>query len=71
MMSDITVGLDSLSFESGLSECEKPFLFLKARYTGLVLCSCAHAAFFVKLIHAVRYETLPIVKATVMSMGFF
>ncbi|MGH0171078.1 UNVERIFIED_CONTAM: hypothetical protein FKN15_060321 [Acipenser sinensis] len=57
-MSDITVGLDSLSLESGLSECEKPFLFLKARYTGLVLCACAHAAFFVKLTHAVRLRVL-------------
>ncbi|XP_041122715.1 NADP-dependent oxidoreductase domain-containing protein 1 [Polyodon spathula] len=58
MMSDITVGLDSFSFESGLSESETAFLYLKARYNALMLCACAHAAFFVKLNHAVRLRVL-------------
>lgn len=52
---DLTINLNTLSFESGLSEHEKESTFLRSRAAGLTVCGCGHAAFLCSLAASVRY----------------
>ncbi|CAL8286567.1 unnamed protein product [Lota lota] len=53
-MVDLTVNLNTFSFESGLDDNEKEIVFLRGRANGLAICGCAHAVFFCKLSHSLR-----------------
>ncbi|XP_034531191.1 NADP-dependent oxidoreductase domain-containing protein 1 [Notolabrus celidotus] len=53
-MMDVTAGLDSFSFEAGLTEEEKKFIYLRSRAAGLTFCGCAHAVFLCKLLQSLR-----------------
>ncbi|KAM6969157.1 NADP-dependent oxidoreductase domain-containing protein 1 [Tautogolabrus adspersus] len=53
-MADVTAGLNSFSFETGLTEEEKKFIYLRARAAGLTFCGCAHAVFLCKLVQSLR-----------------
>ncbi|XP_068195439.1 NADP-dependent oxidoreductase domain-containing protein 1 [Antennarius striatus] len=53
-MGDVFAGLNSLSFEAGLTEDEKELLYLRARTAGLQYCGSAHAVFLCELVHTLR-----------------
>ncbi|XP_040915856.1 NADP-dependent oxidoreductase domain-containing protein 1 [Toxotes jaculatrix] len=53
-MVDVAADLSSLSFEAGLTEDERKFLYLRARAAGLTFCGCAHALYLCKLVHSLR-----------------
>ncbi|XP_074547369.1 NADP-dependent oxidoreductase domain-containing protein 1 isoform X2 [Halichoeres trimaculatus] len=57
-MLDVTAGLDSFSFEVGLSEEEKEKVYLRSRAAGLTFCGCAHAVFLCKLVQSLRASIL-------------
>ncbi|XP_001508731.2 NADP-dependent oxidoreductase domain-containing protein 1 [Ornithorhynchus anatinus] len=54
MEENILENLQSLQFEQGVGEEERPLLFLLGRFRGLMLQACAHAVFFCKLLRALR-----------------
>ncbi|XP_027700684.1 NADP-dependent oxidoreductase domain-containing protein 1 [Vombatus ursinus] len=51
---DLMNNLKSLQFEQGVREEETPWLFLQSRSRGLMIQACAHAAFFCRLLWALR-----------------
>ncbi|XP_020841834.1 NADP-dependent oxidoreductase domain-containing protein 1 isoform X2 [Phascolarctos cinereus] len=51
---DLMDNLKSLQFEQGVQEEETPWLFLQSRSRGLMIQACAHAAFFCRLLRALR-----------------
>ncbi|XP_072478458.1 NADP-dependent oxidoreductase domain-containing protein 1 isoform X2 [Notamacropus eugenii] len=51
---DLMDNLPSLQFEQGVGEEDIPWLFLQSRSRGLMIQACAHAAFFCKLLQALR-----------------
>lgn len=54
---DMLEDLESLQFESGVSEEDRSWLYLQGRSRGLTIEACAHAVFLCKLVHTLR-ETL-------------
>ena len=54
-MVDLTVDLNSFSFESSLGDDEKEFEVFRARSNQLTICGCAHAAFLCRLSLSLRY----------------
>ncbi|XP_038624421.1 NADP-dependent oxidoreductase domain-containing protein 1 isoform X2 [Tachyglossus aculeatus] len=54
MEENILENLQSLQFEKGIREEERPLLFLLGRFRGLMLQACAHAVFFCKFLSALR-----------------
>ncbi|XP_074091742.1 NADP-dependent oxidoreductase domain-containing protein 1 [Macrotis lagotis] len=51
---DLMDKLTSLQFERGIQKEELPWLFLQSRSRGLMIEACAHAAFFCRLLWALR-----------------
>ncbi|XP_036448517.1 NADP-dependent oxidoreductase domain-containing protein 1 [Colossoma macropomum] len=51
---DLTINLNSLGFEAGLSEGEKELTFLRSRSAGLTVSGCGHAVFLCGLATTVR-----------------
>lgn len=46
--------LNSLGFESGLTEEEKECVYLRSRSAGLTVSGCAHAVFLCQLVSLLR-----------------
>ena len=67
-MVDLTVDLNSFSFESSLGDDEKEFEVFRARSNQLTICGCAHAAFLCRLSLSLRYVTA-VVKGLTKSAG--
>lgn len=53
-MGDITNNLESLQFESALSEEEKKLLVLRKRSHALTVTTCAQATYFVSILNEAR-----------------
>jgi len=53
---DIANNLETLQFESALTEEEKEFLHLRNRTHAITVSACAQATFFVKILHEARCE---------------
>lgn len=51
---DITANLESLQFESGLSEIEKRYLNIRTRSHALTVYACAQATYFVSILNEAR-----------------
>ncbi|XP_002719673.1 NADP-dependent oxidoreductase domain-containing protein 1 isoform X1 [Oryctolagus cuniculus] len=51
---DMLEDLESLQFESGVTEEDRSWLYLQGRSRGLTVEACAHAIFFCKLVHTLR-----------------
>ena len=51
---DITVNLQSLSFESALSEDEKQLIGLRKRSHALSVTACAQATYFISVVNEAR-----------------
>ena len=51
---DITENLQTLQFESALTDAEKELQYLRKRAHALTLYSCAHAAFLVSILNEAR-----------------
>ena len=54
-MVDLTIDLNSFSFESSLGDDEKELEVIRARSNQLTICGCAHAAFLCRISHSLRY----------------
>ncbi|OWK09688.1 hypothetical protein Celaphus_00005951, partial [Cervus elaphus hippelaphus] len=52
---DLLEDLETLKFESGIHEEDHNWLYLLGRSHGLMITACAHATFFCKLLHNLRY----------------
>ena len=52
---DLLEDLETLKFESGIHEEDQSWLYLLGRSHGLMTKACAHATFFCKLLHNMRY----------------
>lgn len=52
---DITTNLESLQFESGLSEIEKRYLNIRTRSHALTVYACAQATYFVSILNEARF----------------
>ncbi|CAD5117422.1 DgyrCDS6192 [Dimorphilus gyrociliatus] len=52
---DITANLESLQFESGLSEIEKRYLNIRTRSHALTVYACAQATYFVSILNEARH----------------
>lgn len=53
---DITENLQTLQFESALSEDEKKILDLRIRSHALTVTACAQATYFASVLNEVRYN---------------
>ncbi|CAL8290924.1 unnamed protein product [Gadus morhua 'NCC'] len=53
-MVDLTIDLNSFSFESSLGDDEKELEVIRARSNQLTICGCAHAAFLCRISHSLR-----------------
>ncbi|XP_076834882.1 NADP-dependent oxidoreductase domain-containing protein 1 isoform X2 [Brachyhypopomus gauderio] len=51
---DLTINLTSLEFETGLSEYERNFTYLRSRAAALSVCGCGHAVFLTQLLSLLR-----------------
>ncbi|KAI4583487.1 hypothetical protein MJG53_008700 [Ovis ammon polii x Ovis aries] len=52
---DLLEDLETLKFESGIHEEDQSWLYLLGRSHGLMTKACAHATFFCKQLHNLRY----------------
>lgn len=55
---DITFNLQSLLFESALTEEEKQLLHLRKRSHALTVCACAQATYFVSILNEARQVSI-------------
>ncbi|XP_005908463.1 NADP-dependent oxidoreductase domain-containing protein 1 [Bos mutus] len=63
---DLLEDLETMKFESGIHEEDQSWLYLLGRSHGLMTKACAHATFFCKLLHNLRYAgSLGLIKSSI------